>query len=226
MDILKDGVVHHFVHHLMWGLNNSTVEVATAAKERTLAAFVLAAVCYENPAGQVECKRLNLHGSCCALLSSYEQGEHAREATIKLYLPAHFRLWICICLGNIVKGNKASQTEAYAFGVQQHLIAHTNDKSPDVRAAVCYALGCLVEVEPKRPIRAPTSMSDLAQQLHASVGAGSLPSSMQSQNQTTAFSGMSPTVPLPLAGHSLRPYIVMVVPTIPHRYFLPHHHCY
>ena len=117
--------------------NNSTVEVATAAKERTLAAFVSAAVCSEYPAGQAECIRLkkNLYGTCCALLSSYEHGEHAHDAAVEFYLPAHFRFWICICLGNNMKGNKTTQAEAYEFGVQQHLVAHKIDKSrcPDCR---------------------------------------------------------------------------------------------
>ena len=208
VDILKDGVVHHFVHHLMWGLNNSTVEVSIAAKERTLAAFVLAAVCYEYPAGQAECIRLNLHGSCCALLSSYEQGENAHDSAVEQYLPAHFRLWICICLGNIVKGNKATQTEAYAFGVQQHLIAHTKDKSPEVRAAVCYALGCLVEAEKKRSNRAPSSMNDLTQQLSSAVGVGSVQTGMLGQNITS-------TMPMSLTGQQLQlPFSQAVIPNL------------
>ena len=214
IDLLKDGVLHHFVHHIMWGLNNSTFEVASAAKERTLAAFVLAAVCYEYPAGQAECIRLNLHGTCCALLSSYE-GEHAHDAAVELYLPAHFRLWICICLGNIVKGNKATQAEAYALGVQQHLIAHTNDNSPDVRAAVCYALGCLVEAERKRPNRAPTSMNDLTQQLHYGIGARSMQPGIISTNQTTVSSGMSSTIPISLSGRQLQlPFSQAVIPNL------------
>ena len=142
VDVLKDGAFHHFVQHLMWGLSNATVNVSEAAKERTLAAFVLAVACYEYPAGQAECVRLNLHGNCCALLSSYEQGEHAQDDAVELHLPAHFRLWLCLCLANMVKDNSPMQTEAYAAGVHQRLSARMNDKNADVRAAVCYALGC------------------------------------------------------------------------------------
>jgi WD40 repeat protein len=189
IDILKDGVMHHFVQHLMWGLNNMTVDVETAAKERALAAFVLAVVSHEYPAGQAECIRLNLHGSCCALLSSYEQGEHAHDASVEMHLPAHFRLWLCICLGNIVRDNGTTQMEAYTVGVHQRLAVRLNDKNPDVRAAVCYAFGCLVESHPKSLQRGPSSIQDLTQQLQS----GSVPFH-QSGGMLSSQFGMAPGI--------------------------------
>jgi regulatory associated protein of mTOR len=131
VDVLKDGVFHHFVQHLMWGLNNPSLDVAEAANERTLAAFVLSVACYEYPAGQAECVRLNLHGNCCALLSAYEQGEHTRDDNVEKHLPAHFRLWLCMCLANIVKDNAPMQTEAYATGVLQRLTLRINGMSKE-----------------------------------------------------------------------------------------------
>jgi WD40 repeat protein len=148
---------HHFVQHLIWGLNPSMLHVAEAAKERTLAAFVLAAACHEYPPGQSECIRLNLHGNCCALLQSYEQGESAKDDKVELHLPAHFRLWLCICLANVVKENAPAQNESYGAGVQAHLFARLADQNPDVRAAVCYALGCLIGSSPKMGSRSPSS---------------------------------------------------------------------
>jgi WD40 repeat protein len=189
IDILKDGVMHHFVQHLMWGLNNMNVDVETAAKERALAAFVLAVVTQEYPAGQAEAIRLNLHGSCCALLSSYEQGEHAHDESVEMHLPAHFRLWLCICLGNMVRDNPTTQMEAYTVGVHQRLTVRLKDKNPDVRAAVCYAFGCLLESHPKSLQRGPSSIHDLTQQLQS----GNVPFH-QSGGMLSSHFAMSPGV--------------------------------
>lgn len=49
-----------------------------------------------------------------------------------------------MCLANMVKENTPTQNEAYATGVHSRLLVRLNDRSPQVRATVCYALGCLV----------------------------------------------------------------------------------
>lgn len=164
VDLLKDGAFHHFVQHLVWGLNTTVANVAQAAKERTMAGFVLAAACHEYPAGQAECVRLNLHGNCCVLLSSYEQGDNAKDDTVEMHLPAHFRLWVCLCLGNMVKENVPTQLEAYSAGVHSRLFVRLNDKNADVRAAVCYALGCLIGTAPKKEASRQNTSQHLLQQ--------------------------------------------------------------
>ena len=163
VDLLRDGAFHHFVQHLMWGLDSTVIDAAEAAKERTLAAFVLSIACHGYPAGQVDCVRQNVHGSCCALLSSYEQGEHAQDdKTVELHLPAHFRLWLVICLASMVIDNAPIQNEAFSAGAHQRLaIRLQNDQNANVRAAVCYALGCLIGSQPKKGGRNP-SQQDLA----------------------------------------------------------------
>lgn len=164
VDVLKDGALHHFVQHLLWGLNSvTTADMISAAKERTLAAFVLAACCYGYPAGQAECVRLNLHSSCCALLSSYEQGEKAEDDTVDMHMPAHLRLWLCICLANMAKDNVSVQNELYASAVHEQLKSRLTDKNAEVRAAVCYAVGCMIGESPKNT-RLP-SVQDLSSQL-------------------------------------------------------------
>lgn len=152
VDLLKDGAFSHFVGHLVYGIGNPVVDVAEAAKERTLAAFVLAAACFEYPEGQAECVRLDLHGNCYALLSSYEQGEDNDQDNdaVELHLPAHFRLWLCLCLANMTKDNISAQNEAYGTDLHSRLYIRMNDKNTDVRAAVCYALGCLIGSVPKQ----------------------------------------------------------------------------
>ena len=151
-DLCRQGAYLHFSGHLMYGLNCAAdVSETQASQERTTAAFILAAACFEYPAGQAECVRLDLHGTCCALLSSYEQGEHHHDrVAVETQLSAHFRLWLCICLANLVKDNSPVQLEAYAAGVAERLRLRLNDPHPHVRAAVCYALGSLIGAAPKR----------------------------------------------------------------------------
>ncbi len=53
-------------------------------------------------------------------------------------MPSHFRLWLCICLGALV------QSELFKAGIHFRLLSRLNDDEPDVRAASCYALACLI----------------------------------------------------------------------------------
>lgn len=151
-ELCKNCAFVHFTSHLMFGLNTTeNVPETQASQERTTAAFILAIACFEYPVGQTECVRLDLHNKCCALLSSYEPGEnHHDRVAVDRQLPAHFRLWLCICLANLVKDNTAVQIEAYAAGAAQRLKLRLNDPHPHVRASACYALGCLIGSAPKR----------------------------------------------------------------------------
>lgn len=201
--LLRDGVYKHFVSHLTWGLNSTSVDVVEAAQERTTAAFILAACSHEFPGGQAQCVQLNLHRTCCALLSSYEQGEHLRDRQAELHLPAHFRLWLCMCLACIVKGNLPMQTEAYVAEVDERLKHRRNDPDPDVRAASCYALGCLIGS--RLPVRTLSQ-----QDLSASKPVSFLPSGQSPgflPNSFGASTGMvlppvapPASTPLPLQG--------------------------
>ena len=182
VDLLREGALHHFVQHLIWGLNGPVMEVAEAAKERTMAAFVLAAACHEYPPGQAECARLNLHGNCCALLSSYEsaeQGESLQDDAADLHLPAHFRLWLCICLANMVEDNTSTQNEAFSSGVHTNLFARLNDRNVEVRAAVCFALGCMIGSKPEQGPSTPDLVSQSTPVQNSSPGAIGTPQPLQ-----------------------------------------------
>jgi hypothetical protein len=150
VDMLKNGILHHFVQYLTLDPDASgSVKEAKAARERTLAAFDLSITCYGYPMGQSECVRLRLHNHFCALFSAYEKTEKCQDDDMELYLPAHFRLWLCICIANMMKDNNATQAEAYNAGVHSRLFVRMSDQDPDVRAAVCYALGCLLGTSAK-----------------------------------------------------------------------------
>ena len=154
-DLVKDGALPHFIQHLTWGLNSTSTGGATieAAKERTLAAFILAVAPHGYPQGQTECSRLNLSTTICSIISSYEAGEHAETAMdrdiIESHLPGPFRMWLCLCLANMVRGNKVSQNEAFGASVHLRLFNRMKDGNADVRAASCCALGSLVEAPPQ-----------------------------------------------------------------------------
>lgn len=158
VDLVKDGAIPHFIHHLTWGLSRGTLNLASdpreAAEQRTMAAFILAITCFSYPQGQTECMRLNLHGTCCALLSSMDLQENtemkdhdflAKMAVAEQRTPPMFRLWLCLCLGTLMKDNNVVQNDAYGSDVHLTLIVRMgHDDSPDVRAAACYGLGCIL----------------------------------------------------------------------------------
>lgn len=154
--VLKDGGLPHFISHLTWGINTALIAIPVdpkeAAAQRTMAAFILAATCLGFPRAQGECIRLNLHGTCCSLLSMLELGSGAGldpdfEAKLSIAesrVPPVFRAWLCLCLGSLVKDNSLGQSQALDAGVHRRLLARISDDNPDVRAAACYALGCIL----------------------------------------------------------------------------------
>ena len=81
--VVRDGGLPHFVGHLTWGISAAAIPIPLdpkeAALQRTMAAFVIAATCLDFRQAQAECLRLNLHGTCCSLLSSLEFGTDAGQ---------------------------------------------------------------------------------------------------------------------------------------------------
>ncbi|KAL7548098.1 hypothetical protein ACHAWF_011388, partial [Thalassiosira exigua] len=159
-DVVRDGALPHFVRHLRWGLENGPggsvvgggkVDVLKdAAEQRTMAAFILSVVCSGYPPGQDECVKEKLHVTCCELLRSLEgdEDDEMRSKAGNDLTPA-FRMWVLICLGNLCKDNPAAQSELHRSGVHFRLLSRiSEDDSPDVRTAACYALGCLIGSPP------------------------------------------------------------------------------
>lgn len=160
VELVKDGALPHFVQHLTWGLNRATLNLplnpVEASEQRILAAFILSAICVEYPQGQLACIRLNLHGTSCALLTSAELSQDSsldpdyqkKVALAEARVPPVFRMWLCLCLGNLFDGNVTSQTDGLASGVHLRLFSRLQDDSPDVRAAACFAIACLLRPPP------------------------------------------------------------------------------
>lgn len=169
-DLVKDGALPHFIRHLHWGLPDAgtsglppstspTVTASTigtsedAAEQRTMAAVILSAICADYTAGQNDCLEKNLHLTCASLLSSVEYLDtmdsndslgSERKLLIETTVPARFRLWLCLCLGNLVNDNAVAEAKTYEAAIHLRLFARLKDDVLDVRAGACYALGCLI----------------------------------------------------------------------------------
>ena len=75
-------------------------------------------------------------------------------------MSSQFRLWLCICLGNLCKDNALVQSELFKAGIHFRLLSRLNDDAPDVRAASCYALACLIGSAARSDERCRTYSSD------------------------------------------------------------------
>jgi len=158
-DLVKEGALPHFIRHLHWGKHQDQERTPTASgtggsdkedepsHQRTMAAVILSAICSDEPLGQndslftlgqTECLRRKLHGTCASILKSIESDPFATS------VPSDFRMWLCICLGVLCKDNITSQNEAFKTDIHLQLCARLQDDSSDVRAAACFALGCLI----------------------------------------------------------------------------------
>jgi len=157
-DLVKDGALPHFIRHLEWNMQSSQGKGGESSAieydiedrpshQRTMAAVILSAICSDeklSPSdstpftlGQTECVRRNLHGHCCKILEKCEPGNN-------FDFPSEFRMWLCICLGVICNDNITAQSDSFKKGVHAQLFERMKDDCSDVRAAACFALGCLI----------------------------------------------------------------------------------
>lgn len=167
VDVVKDGALPHFIRHLRWGLTpsptnknlsarqnavpSSSACFEDAVEQRTMAAFILSVICLGYTLGQSECINAKLHLAIGTLLQSLESQDDDERMKSEDDLSPQFRMWLCICLGNLMKDNVAAEAELYACGLQFRLFARLEDYSPEVRTASCYALSCLVGSAPEKP---------------------------------------------------------------------------
>lgn len=159
-DLVKDGALPHFIRHLDWDNVPSQIQKKSSGSssgfkkedsrwhQRTMAAVILSVICSDDPLGpnephftlgQTECIRRNLHGTCVSILKRTDSEGNPEN-------PPEFRMWLCICLGILCKDNITAQNEAFKQDVHLQLFSLIHDICPDVRAAACYALGCLVSL--------------------------------------------------------------------------------
>ncbi|GMI10943.1 hypothetical protein TrVE_jg5878 [Triparma verrucosa] len=151
-DLVKDDAIKCFILHLNWGLNSSvSSDVASAASQRVMAAFVLAAIIRNYVPGQTATHKANAHLACVNLLSSAELDpgapQEVREA-IENRVPPRFRLWLLICLAEMVSNFEPTQRDMYKQDYHLRLYARLSDSCSAVRAAAAYAVGKLLGGKP------------------------------------------------------------------------------
>jgi len=115
----------------------SNMSTELASEQRTLAAFILSITYSGYQIGQSECINEKLHLACGSLLQSLESPDSNERKEAEKNVPSHFRLWLCICLGNLYKDNALVQSELFKAGIHFRLLSCLNDDEPDVRAASC-----------------------------------------------------------------------------------------
>ena len=164
VDLVKDRALTHFIRHLNWGLDRTKSGPAPetdsqfdedASEQRTMAIFILSVLCDSYTLGQSECIKEKLHLACGALLQSLEADDYHDRGKAERDLSPCFRTWICICMGNLTKDNVAAQSEVISSSLHERIVKRLDDNSPDVRAASCYAIACMIGSAPIQPLSEP-----------------------------------------------------------------------
>jgi hypothetical protein len=197
------------------GLSASTkymkANCSDASEQRTMAAFILSVSCYDYPSGQAECLKHKMHIAISKLLQFKDpslqpsEEDNTRKASMDagdrdgtgdtaapLELSTDFRLWLCVALGNLCQDNFTAQNELYANEIHLQLInVLQNDRSQNVRAAACFALGMLVgtKQQPPQPQAVVSLQHHHPAYTHAPAAFGSPPPMPQarSPSKTTMF---------------------------------------
>ena len=125
-DLLKDNGHVYFLRHLQ--------AAHTEPEQRVLSAFVLSVIMdNENRAGQNLCLSHQLLKVCSMQLDTSDP---------------LLRQWLCLCLSKVWEKYFQGQKSALDHGIANEIVAkYLNDDSPEVRAAVVYAVGTLVSVD-------------------------------------------------------------------------------
>lgn len=123
VDLVKDGGHEYFIKFLKSSAENIYPE------QQAMAAFVLAVIVDEHPAGQVPCIQAGLVGIClmriqaAAASSSGGAEEHAEPLLLQ---------WLCLCLGKLWDGD----SDGVALGLRDHapiVLGHLlSDPQPEV----------------------------------------------------------------------------------------------
>lgn len=216
VDVVKDRALPHFIRHLRCGLDSvdgqSHMSAEVASEQRTLAAFILSITCSGYSVGQTECINEKLHLACGALLQSLESPDDSERKEAEKNISGQFRMWLCICLGNLAKDNTLVQSELWKAGIHFRLLSRLEDDIPEVRAASCYALACLigsavkpdsnsnvapapsmVQQQPNLPQSLATSLQPLPGSIPGVAGGTTmLMANLQSQKQGLQQTGFQP----------------------------------
>ena len=196
-DILKDKALKHFVVHLQ-SAESSTRSPTRSHEQQIKAVFIICVICNNYPLGQNEAVNERVHMLLDSLLLQFESHSETERSEAEIGFSPMYRMWLCICLGNISKGNTTTQGLLFEAGLHLRLFSRLGDDSPDVRAAACYALGQMIGSETKSQAhshKTPPSFPQVARS-PSPAGAPLLPmpvGATQGQLLPQAVPGIGPT---------------------------------
>ncbi|KAJ9476364.1 Target of rapamycin complex 1 subunit KOG1 [Pseudozyma hubeiensis] len=111
------------------GANGPSIPIPNVSEHQAMCAFILAVFCQDFPAGQAACLETDVMHSCL---------EHLEDDDFLL------RQWSALCLAQLWDDNEAGKARAISLDAHGKLCCMLGDVSPEVRAAVLYALGTLL----------------------------------------------------------------------------------
>ncbi|KAI3620038.1 hypothetical protein CBS9595_002005 [Malassezia furfur] len=106
-----------------------TLPIPNVSEHRAMCAFILAVFCQDFPLGQDACLETDVMDSCL---------EHLEDDDFLL------RQWSALCLAQLWDNSEAGKAKAIAKDAHGKLCCLLSDASPEVRAAMLYALGVLL----------------------------------------------------------------------------------
>lgn len=113
----------------MGGANASSYPIPNVSEHRAMCAFIISVFCQDFPAGQQACLQTDAMDSCF---------EHLDDDDFLL------RQWSALCIGRLWDDSSVGKARGISKDVHGKLACMLSDISPEVRAAVLYALGILL----------------------------------------------------------------------------------
>ena len=111
------------------GANPNSYPIPNVSEHRAMCAFILSVFCQDFPAGQQACLQTDAMDSCF---------EHLDDDDFLL------RQWSALCIGQLWDDSSVGKARGISKDVHGKLACMLSDISPEVRAAVLYALGILL----------------------------------------------------------------------------------
>lgn len=111
------------------GANPNSYPIPNVSEHRAMCAFILSVFCQDFPAGQQACLQTDALDSCL---------EHLDDDDFLL------RQWSALCIGQLWDDSSVGKARGIAKDVHGKFACMLSDISPEVRAAVLYALGVLL----------------------------------------------------------------------------------
>ena len=126
VDLYSNGGYKYFANILAAHDDPQHLTIPNGSEHKAMCAFVLAAIARDYPHGQNACWREKVFHSCFERL---DEGDFL------------LRQWSALCIGQLWDGNDDIKIFGVDNGTQDKFISLLTDDSPEVRAAVLFALG-------------------------------------------------------------------------------------